>query len=319
MLDKPIPLGEIISSLRSEYRITGNTEEKFISSATPIGEAKEHSIVWAHPRRDDYIDLITNTMAEAIVCGTDELPDTAKTSGKCFIQVQDPRLVFLRIIDSFFVPPIEYRRHPSATIHEEAKLSEKVYIGAHSYIGKCTLGNNVVIRENVTIYDNVVIKDNVTIHAGTVVGADGFGYQRKEDGSFEKFPHIGGVLIEDDVEIGANTCIDRGTLGNTHIKKGAKIDNLVHIAHNVTIGEASIVVALSLVGGSTSIGDKSWLAPKVTIRDNVKIGNNTTIGMGAVVTKNVPNDSIWAGAPARPIKDFLAIQSSLKKALGEDD
>lgn len=315
MLQTPIALSEIISSLTSDHLITGDPEGLYISSATPIGEAEQHSIVWADPKRDSYIELISKTAAQAIVCGTDSLPNDLTNSDKCFIQVSDPRLVFLRIINSFFVPPRDFTKHPSATIHEEAQLSDNVFIGAHTYIGRSQIGNNVVIHQNVTIYDNVIIRDNVTIHAGTVIGADGFGYQRKEDGTFEKFPHIGGVLIEDDVEIGANTCIDRGSLGNTHIKKGAKIDNLVHIAHNVTVGESAIVIALSLIGGSTSIGDNSWLAPKVTIRNNVKIGSNTTIGMGAVVTKNVPNDSVWAGSPARPMDEFLAIQSSLKKMI----
>ena len=109
----------------------------------------------------------------------------------------------------------------------------------------------------------------------------------------------GRVIIEDDVEIGTNTSIDRGTLGNTLIKTGVKIDNLVHIAHNVTIGKHTMIIANSLIGGSTIIGDHCWIAPSATIRDAVNVGDNVTIGMGAVVTKDIPSGEIWAGSPAR--------------------
>jgi len=118
----------------------------------------------------------------------------------------------------------------------------------------------------------------------------------------ERFPHIGGVQIEDDVEIGANTCIDRGTLGNTRIRKGAKIDNLVHIAHNVDVGENTAIIANAMIAGSTKIGANTWIAPSACLRDAINIGKDATVGLAALVTKDIPDGELWAGFPARKIR-----------------
>lgn len=192
--------------------------------------------------------------------------------------------------------------HPTAVI--ESKISGKnVYIGPFVYIGKnVTIGNNCKINSNVSIYGNTVIGNNVIVDSCTVIGADGFGFEKNNSGKWEKFPHIGGVEIHDDVEIGANTCIDRGTLENTVIGKGTKIDNLVHIAHNVTIGTNCVVIAQSLIAGSCVIEDNAYIAMSVCVRNGIKIGKNSVVGMGAVVTKNVsPNITVF-GVPAKPIK-----------------
>jgi UDP-3-O-[3-hydroxymyristoyl] glucosamine N-acyltransferase len=126
------------------------------------------------------------------------------------------------------------------------------------------------------------------------------------------FPHVGGVEIEDDVEIGANTCIDRGSLGNTIVRRGAKIDNLVHIAHNVVVGRNAFVIANAMIGGSTILGDGSWTSPSATLRDGIRIGDGATVGLGAVVTKSIPDGAVWMGTPARPISEFVAMQKKLK-------
>ncbi len=168
------------------------------------------------------------------------------------------------------------------------------------------MGNNVIL-------DKTIIGNNVVINPGTVIGSEGFGYQRREDKKLEKFPHFGGVIIEDDVEIGSNTSIDRGTLKNTIIRKGSKIDNLVHIAHNVEIGEYCLIIANSMIGGSAKIKKYSWVAPSASILNGIEIGENSTIGMGAVVVKSVPNNQTWAGVPARPLEEFIRIQKKLKQ------
>ena len=169
-----------------------------------------------------------------------------------------------------------------------------------------------MIHGNIFIYDQVSIGSDVTIHSGTVVGADGFGYEKDENGEVFKFPHIGGVIIENDVEIGANTCIDKGSLGNTLIKRGAKIDNLVHIAHNVEIGENTFVIANAMVGGSTKIGDNAWIAPSVSLMNGISIGKDVTIGMSSLVTKAIPDGETYAGSPAKPLKEFLETQRKIK-------
>ncbi|HET9865725.1 MAG TPA: UDP-3-O-(3-hydroxymyristoyl)glucosamine N-acyltransferase, partial [Nitrospira sp.] len=202
--------------------------------------------------------------------------------------------------------------HPTAVIDPEARIADDVYIGPYAVVGRCDVGTGSVIHAHVTLYDGVRIGRNVTIHAGTAVGTDGFGYSRAPDGSLEHFPHVGGVVIEDEVEIGSNTCIDRGTLGDTTIREGTKVDNLVHIAHNVTVGRHALVIAHAMIGGSTVIGDGAWVAPSSAIRDGVRIGDGATIGIAAVVVKNVDPGETVMGVPARPASEYKATLAKLK-------
>jgi UDP-3-O-[3-hydroxymyristoyl] glucosamine N-acyltransferase len=162
------------------------------------------------------------------------------------------------------------------------------------------LGEDSVLYAGVHLYAGVRIGRRVTIHAGTVIGADGFGYERALGGELTKFPHLGGVVIEDEVEIGANTCIDRGTLADTVVGRGARIDNLVHLAHNTRIGEHAAVIAHAMVGGSTQIGARAWIAPSACLRDRIAIGDDAVVGLGAVVTRAVPAGATVFGNPARP-------------------
>ena len=156
--------------------------------------------------------------------------------------------------------------------------------------------------------------NNVTIEHGAVIGSDGYGYSRAKDGTIEHFPHIGGVHIGDNVYIGANTCIDRGSLGDTVIGKGSKIDNLVHIAHNVIIGENVMVIANSMIAGSVNVGlNNSWIAPSASILNQKSIGEGSTVGIGAVVLKDVEAKTVVTGVPARPLKQHMKIQRSLEK------
>lgn len=151
------------------------------------------------------------------------------------------------------------------------------------------------------------------VNSGTVIGADGFGYERNEHGELEKFPHLGGVLIGDDVEIGSNTSIDRGSLGNTVIGDRARIDNLVHVAHNVQIGEDAAVIALTMLGGSSKIGTQAWVAPGAVLMNQVKIGANGTVGLGAVVVKDVDDGQTVMGAPAQDSAEFKATRAAIAR------
>lgn len=305
---KNYKFSDFVDILEVSHKVFGN-QEVFFSNAKPFVEANEQSIIWLGNKVENKDTLIFTTKASVIIC--DNSFELQKyPMDKCLILVDNPRLIFLRIVEKLFLEKVTFGIHPTAYIHPEANVHKNTFIGAFTYIGKCIIGEGSIIYGNCYLYDNITIGQNVIIHAGTVIGADGFGYQKNELGELEKFPHIGGVIIEDNVEIGANTCVDRGTLGNTHIKKGAKIDNLVHIAHNVIVGENSAVIALSLVGGSTEIGNNAWIAPCVTIRDGIKIGQNATLGMGAVVTKSIPDNEIWAGNPAKPIEE---LKKQLKK------
>ena len=152
------------------------------------------------------------------------------------------------------------------------------------------------------IGEDVGIGNNCLIHSGVVIGVDGFGYEKDENGDYFKMAHIGGVTIGNDVEIGTNTCIDRGTLGSTIIEDNVKIDNLVHVAHNVQVKRNSMLIAQSMVGGITVVEENSWIAPGALLMNGIKIGENTTVGLGAVVTKNVDNNDVVAGVPAKSLR-----------------
>lgn len=282
----------------TDFKVAGNANQKTFTTAKSLEDADENSLVWIHPGKGNPIENIERTKAEIIICHLDTALTDKLKQNKCFVLVAQPRLAFLRIIQQLFVPKVAYGKHQTASVHPEAEIHPDTFIGAFSYIGKCKIEAGTIIYGHCYLYDNVSVGKNVIINSGTVIGADGFGYSKNENGEAEKFPHIGGVVIEEDVEIGANTCIDKGTLGNTLIKRGAKIDNLVHIAHNVVVGENAFVIALSMIGGSTIIGDNSWIAPSAAVMNGITIGENAVVGLGAVVLKNVPANAKMVGNPA---------------------
>ncbi len=189
---------------------------------------------------------------------------------------------------------------PFVFIENDVEIDDKSVIYPNVYIGKgCKIGKNVKIMANVSIYPGTIIGNNVIIHAGAVIGSDGFGYVEHK-GVHNKIPHIGRVIVEDNVEIGANTCIDRGFIGDTVISKGTKIDNLVQIAHNVKIGENGIIVSQAGIAGSTVIGNNVIIAGQAGIVDHAVIGNNVIImAQAGVDSKKVDDNKILLGSPAR--------------------
>ncbi len=297
-----IKIQDILDFIGNNFSLIGKiNDQTFITSTKPILEASEIDLVWVSQYSENQMELIQQTKSKVIVCSKN-LTIENEIENKLLICVENPRLTFSRIINHFYFEEQKFQIHKSVVIHEEAEIDKNVYIGPNSIIGKCKIGKGTVIYGNCTIYDNTIIGDNVKIHAGAVIGTDGFGYDKNENGEYEQFPHIGGVLIENDVEIGANTAIDRGSLGNTIIRKGTKIDNLVHIAHNVEIGKNSVVIACAEVSGSVKIGENSWIGPGAKILDRLTIGKNSLIGIGAVVIKNVDENATVVGNPARRIK-----------------
>jgi UDP-3-O-[3-hydroxymyristoyl] glucosamine N-acyltransferase len=307
-----IDLHDIRPFLDDDALIKGN-QNFVVSNVQTAEKINSDSLDWLSPLKKDKIQYLINSKAKVIICEIGILIDDVDLTDKCIIQVKNPKLTFIRIVSHFFQSNKLNGIHPSAIIDPSAKIHESTYIGPNTIIGKCVIGENNIIHGNCTLYDNTQLGNNITVHSGTVIGAEGFGYQRNERGEFEKFPHIGGVIIGDHVDIGSNTSIDRGALGNTIIGEGAKIDNLVHIAHNVRVGKHSAIIAHAMIGGSTVIGDYSWVAPNVALRDQINIGNQVTVGMGAVVTKNIPEGETWTGSPAKKLQDFLELQKKLKE------
>jgi len=261
---------------------------------------------------------------------------------KTLVLVENPEVAFAKIL-KIYHPPLKPQPGISskAYIGEEFTCGQDVSIAPFTSIGNnVTVGQRVAISSNVFIGDNVVIGDDVKIHpnvailercrvgnrviihAGTIVGSDGFGFAPDGE-TYYKIPHIGHVQIDDDVEIGALNAIDRGTIGKTWIQKGVKTDNLVHVAHNVTVGENSILVAQVGISGSVTIGKHAVLAGQAGVAGHLYIGDNVIIGPQAGVAKSVPNGEVVSGSVAMPHRIWLKLQRilptlpELKKRLSE--
>ncbi len=265
-----------------------------------------------------YEKFIENTKASAILVK----PGIEKTrQDLTYIEVQDPKTAFNKIISTYFKPDFPLDGiDKSAAIEDNASIGENCAVGKNVVIGKdtvignnCKIFHNTVIMDNVKIGENTLIFPNVTIreacvignnciiHSGAVIGADGFGYAPDSDGIYHKIPQIGNVVLEDEVEIGANTTIDRAAMGSTIIKKGVKIDNLVQIAHNVTVGEHSAVSAQSGVSGSAKVGKKCILAGQVGIVGHIELADGVIVAAQSGVSKSIKNPGIYFGSPAKEI------------------
>lgn len=299
-----------------------------INGLSGIEKAKSGDLTFAIDEAK--LDVAEKSKASCILTNK-----TIRKSSKALIRVTNPKLSFLIIYNAFNTPKDrESFVHPLATvsgsvtmgknvwigpnvsIEEGVKIGDHVIIESGSSIKKnCEIGSFCRIYPNVTLYDNTRLQKNVTLHSGAVIGSDGFGYV-KDKGKIYKFPQLGKVIIEDDVEIGANTTIDRGSLSDTVIGSGTKIDNLCQIAHNVKIGKNALIAAMCGISGGTIIGDNFTMGGQAGVADNLTIGDDVTIGAASVVIGSVKKGSVIWGYPARPIaqaKRQMAILSRLTK------
>ncbi len=254
---------------------------------------------------------------------------------QAYIESENPYIAmvtFLKHIVAISPKNNDYKIHRSAIIAQSAKIPNNVRIGARCIIGEnCVLGNNVILHPNVILYDNVVIGDyselhsNVVcyddtkighrciIHSGAVIGADGFGFLESTDGKYDKIPQIGNVVIENDVEIGANTTIDCALLNSTIIENGVKIDNLVQIGHNCIIGENTAMAAQVGVAGSTKIGKRNRLGGQVGVAGHIELGDDVIVTAQSGVSKSLIDKGIYHGAPAKERLQAFKIESYLRK------
>jgi UDP-3-O-[3-hydroxymyristoyl] glucosamine N-acyltransferase len=297
-----------------------------ISGVCGIKEAKKGEITFvANPK---YVSLMEQTNASAIIT-TPEI----KASSKPLILTENPSLAFAKLL-SLMAPnetPHHKGIHPTAVVGENVKLGKDISIHPYvviednSEIGDNTvlcagvfvghnsrIGSDTIIYPHVSVRERVIIGNRVIIHSGTVVGSDGFGFATVQ-GLHQKIPQIGTVVIEDDVEIGANVTIDRARFDKTLIKHGTKIDNLVQIAHNVIIGENSIIVAQAGISGSTCLGKNVTLAGQAGVIGHINIGDNAVVAAQAGVTKSVPDNICVSGYPAKPHKKAKRINACVQK------
>ncbi|MBL0012416.1 MAG: UDP-3-O-(3-hydroxymyristoyl)glucosamine N-acyltransferase [Flavobacterium sp.] len=292
-----------------------------VSSFSKIEEGTEGTLTFlANPKYESYI---YTTKATITIVNASFVPENEVTT--TMIQVEDAYMAFTKLLTFYD----QARKDSKVGIEQPSTISENVVYGAGFYLGSfCYIGSNVIIGENVKIYpncfigDNVVLGDNVTLYAGTkiyhesrignncifhsgvIIGSDGFGFAPDADGSYVKIPQIGNVIIEDHVEIGASTTIDRATIGSTIIREGVKLDNQIQIAHNVEIGENTVIAAQTGVAGSTKIGKNCVIGGQVGFAGHITVGNNVRIQAQSGVGRNVKDNEILQGSPSFTYSDY---------------
>ncbi len=302
-----------------EGEVIGNPDAVVFKLAK-IEEGTEGSLTFlANPK---YVNFIYTTQATITIVNNDFVPENKLAT--TLIKVEDAYQSFSKLLEYYNqVKLMKSGIEQPSVISENVTYGEQLYLGSFSYVGKnVTIGNNVKIYPNCFIGDNVSIGDNCiffagvkiyseteignncNFHSGCVVGSDGFGFAPTEEGTYNKIPQIGNVIIEDDVEIGANTTIDRATLGITLIRKGVKLDNHIQIAHNVEIGENTVIAAQTGIAGSTKIGSNCLIGGQVGIAGHLTIGNNVRVQAQSGIGKNIPDGEIIQGSPAFNYSDF---------------
>jgi len=309
--------------------VTGTIEGNPDTTVTSFGKIEEavagQLSFLANPKYQDY--LYTTKASLVIV---NENLQLQKNITATLVRVKDAYSAFATLLTTYQNLKAQQKKGIETPSHiaNSATLGTDVFIGAFAYIGEkvsignntkifpgayiaenVSIGNNSTIHAGVKIYEDCIIGNDVVIHAGTVIGSDGFGFAPQPDGSYQKVPQIGNVIIEDQVEIGANTTIDRATMGSTIIKKGVKLDNLIQIAHNVEIGSQTVIAAQTGISGSTKLGQKIMIGGQAGIAGHLTIANGVKIAGGAGVTKNLDGEGkSYAGFPAEDAKQSLKAQ-----------
>jgi UDP-3-O-[3-hydroxymyristoyl] glucosamine N-acyltransferase len=311
--------------------IEGDENTK-VSTLSKIEEGTAGSLCFlSNPK---YEPFLYTTQASAVIVAKSFFPTQAFSC--TLIKVDDPYSAFSILLDKYneAVNALNTKTgiDEQAHIHPSAKIGKGVYIGpfcvidegveigdncqliAQNYVGVGTvLGADCILHPGVKICKHSVIGNRVVIHANTVVGSDGFGFAPQADGTYNKIAQIGNVLIEDDVEIGANTAIDRATMGSTFIRKGVKLDNLIQIAHNVEIGANTVVAAQAGISGSSKVGENSVIGGQVGIAGHLTLARKTQIGAQAGVNFNTDENKQWHGTPAQPLKEWMRSTVIFKK------
>ncbi len=291
-------------------RVEGNPDAK-INTFAKIEEGKEGAISFlSNPK---YTAYIYDTKSSVVLINEDaELTQPVTCT---LIRVQNAYESVAKLLQLYAsMMPKKTGIDPLAFVSKTAKIGENVYIAPFAYIGEnVTIGDGTRIFPHVTIYDGCQIGKNVTIHAGSVIGADGFGFAPNQEG-YDKIPQIGIVVIEDDVEIGANTCVDRSTMGQTIIHKGVKLDNLIQVAHNCEIGENTVMSAQVGMAGSTKIGAWCMVGGQAGFSGHIKVADKTFVGaQSGVISNTKGNGEQLIGAPAIDPKIFFKAQAVMKR------
>ena len=310
---------EIAAFLNGE--VVGNGDIK-VSNVSKIEEGKPGTLSFLANVK--YENHIYDTQASVVLVNKSFVPQ--RNISATLIKVDDAYKAFASLLELYLLAKSNLKTgiEQPCFIHEEAKYGKEIYVGAFAYISKnakigdnvkiyphvfigenVSIGDNCILYSGVKIYDDCVIGNRCILHSGCVIGADGFGFAPQQDSTYKKIPQVGNTVLEDDVEIGANTTIDCSTMDSTIIRKGVKIDNLVQIAHNCEIGENTVIAAQTGLAGTTKVGKNCKFGGQVGLAGHLTIGNNVQIGAQAGVTNSVKDNEILLMTPAFNIKDAI--------------
>jgi UDP-3-O-[3-hydroxymyristoyl] glucosamine N-acyltransferase len=299
--------------------VVGNPNAE-VSKLSKIEEGTEGSLTFLSNKK--YNNYIYSTKATITIVNKTFIPEGEITS--TLIKVDDAYLSFSKLLEFYHqAKSNKVGIEQPSVLSENVKYGENFYLGSFAYIGSnvimgdnvkiypnCFIGDNVVIGDNVTIFAGVKvfseteIGNNVSVHSGAVLGGDGFGFAPNPDGTFSKIPQIGNLIIEDNINIGAGTTIDRATMGSTIIRKGVKLDNQIQVGHNVEIGENTVIAAQTGIAGSTKIGKNCMIGGQVGFAGHITVGNNVRIQGKTGVTKSVKDGEVLQGNPAMSYKEY---------------
>jgi UDP-3-O-[3-hydroxymyristoyl] glucosamine N-acyltransferase len=295
-----------------------------VERVSAIAGAGEGDVVFVEDEK-----LLAEALASGASCVV--VPAGAEAGGRPAIEAARPKLAFALIAAALHpAPRREAGVHPTASVSAEARLGKGVHVGAQAVVGAgaevgagtqvlagavvsagARTGRDCVLHPHVVLYEGVTLGDRVVLHAGVVVGADGFGYVRDEGGEYHKFPQVGTVVIDDDVELGAGTCVDRGALGETRVGRGTKIDNLVQVGHNVSIGERVVIAAQTGISGSTVIESDAVIGGQVGMGDHARVERGAVVGSkaGILPGKIVRAGAVMWGVPVRPLDEYKRLNA----------
>lgn len=290
-------------------RITGSDIAAFLSQPlrglnleiikpAELDHCDEGDLVWVRSFTPERLELLEQGHPSLAICDA----ETAEQTSVPAISCTNPRLAFIRVLNEFFTSKHETGIHPTALVASEAVIGDNTSIGPFARIGpRVVIGNNCIIGSGVAMESQVTLGNRCVIKPNSVLGGQGFGFEYDDDGVAIHFPHLGRIILEDDVWIGACTTIELATLGVTRLGKGCKVDDLVQIGHNVSVDNNTLIMSNSVLCGGARIGEHCWIAPNSVIKQKVHIGNRVTVGLGAVVLKDVADDLVVAGVPAKPL------------------
>jgi len=307
----------ILESLNFPYTAEGQSVK--FNAIRSVTEASETDLTFCYYEGEKAVSLINKSKAAIILCKKSMEGTVHPHPEQQLIFVENPRFVIVKVINLVYEKKKLSGISPDAVISDTSKIGQNCYVGHNVVIGEnCIIGDDTVIYDRVSIVQNTTIGNKCIVQPGVTLGADGFAFERYENEELIRFPHIRGVKVGNNVEICANTNIARGSLSDTIIGDGTKIDAMVQIAHNVVIGRNSEITTGTIIGGSTKIGDSCWTGLNSTLKDNIRLGDHVLVAAGAVVIRDVPDKDIVAGVPARSIRekvktDMLFVMAGQKK------